>query len=146
MSLSTNVTAVQARQPVRELPFLLRVIWFFVLGWELAGAWILVAWALNLTILGLPLGLWMIDRVPQVLTLKMRPGAYVVDLKNGRSRFVAAKQPPLLIRAVYFVVFGWWVSLLWAALAWILCATIIGLPIGVLMLNGLPFVTTLHRS
>jgi uncharacterized membrane protein YccF (DUF307 family) len=145
MSAKSSATTYVQRQ-VREIPFLLRVIWFFVLGWELTGIWILIAWALNITVLGLPLGLWMIDRVPQVLTLKMRSGTYVVSVENGRSRFVAARQPPFIIRSLYFVLFGWWLSLIWAAVAWILCATIIGLPIGVVMLNTLPFITTLHRS
>ena len=143
--MSTTVTATKVK-PAREIPFLLRLIWFFVLGWELAGVWILIAWALNLSIIFLPLGLWMIDRVPQVLTLKARSGAYVTDVDDGRSRFLPANQPPFLIRAVYFILFGWWFSLIWAALAWVLCATIIFLPIGVPMLNALPFVTTLHRT
>ena len=143
MSTATVTTKVK---PVQEIPFLLRAIWFFVLGWEITGVWILIAWALNVTILFLPLGLWMIDRVPQVLTLKARPGAYVVDLENGRSQFLPAGQPNFLIRALYFIVIGWWFSLLWAALAWVLCATILFLPLGVPMLNALPFVTTLQRS
>jgi hypothetical protein len=143
MSTATVTTKVK---PVEEIPFLLRVIWFFVLGWEITGVWILIAWALNVTILFLPLGLWMIDRVPQVLTLKARPGAYVVDLKDGRSQFLPVSQPNFLIRALYFVLIGWWFSLLWAGLAWILCATILFLPLGVPMLNTLPFVTTLQRS
>lgn len=144
--MATTVTVGKGYQPVRQVPFLLRVIWFFVLGWELTGAWILVAWALNLTIIGLPLGIWMINRVPQVLTLKSRPGAWEIDLKNGKSRFVSAQQPPWLVRALYFLLIGWWLSLLWAGIAWLLCITIIGLPIGVLMLNGLPAVTTLQRG
>ena len=143
MSTATVTTKVK---PVQEIPFLLRVIWFFVLGWELTGVWILIAWALNVTILFLPLGLWMIDRVPQVLTLKARPGAYVVDLENGRSQFLPAGQPNFLIRALYFIVIGWWFSLLWAAFAWVLCATISFLPLGVPMLNALPFITPLQRS
>jgi uncharacterized membrane protein YccF (DUF307 family) len=146
LEMSTTIATTRVKEPVREFPFLLRVIWFFVLGWELAGVWILIAWALNITLIGLPIGLWMIDRVPQVLTLKTKPGAYVVDLKSGRAQFVATKQPSFIIRAVYFVLFGWWLSLLWAAVAWILCATILGLPLGVVMLNALPFVTTLHHS
>lgn len=141
--MATNVETTKFREPVREIPFVLRVIWFFLLGWELTGAWILIAWALNASIIGLPLGLWMIERVPQVLTLKARPGIYVVEGKNGRSRFIPAQNPPFLLRALYFILFGWWFSLLWAALAWLLCATIIGLPLGVLMLNALPEVTTL---
>jgi len=137
-----NVSLKMKRAP-QEIPFVLRALWFIFFGWELAGVWILVAWALNATIIGLPLGLWMIDWVPQVLTLKSRPGAYLVDVKNGRSQFYPAQNPPFLIRAIYFVLLGWWFSLLWAALAWLLCATIIGLPLGVLMLNALPKVTTL---
>jgi uncharacterized membrane protein YccF (DUF307 family) len=141
-----TTTVTKKVKPVGEIPFLIRVIWFFVLGWELTGVWILIAWALNVTILFLPVGLWMIDRVPQVLTLKARPGAYVVNLENGRSQFIPASQPNFLIRAIYFVFIGWWFSLLWAAIAWVLCATIIFLPVGVPMLNALPFVTTLQRS
>lgn len=144
--MTTTVAKTTVRQPVKQLPFLLRVIWFFVLGWELAGAWILVAWILNATIIGLPVGLWMINRVPQVLTLRAQPGAYEIDPATGKSRYVSAKQPPWLLRAAYFVLFGWWFSLLWAAVAWLLCITIIGLPLGVLMLNGLPAVTTLRKS
>ncbi|MCP4363128.1 MAG: YccF domain-containing protein [Chloroflexi bacterium] len=133
-------------QPAKQVPFLLRVIWFFLLGWELTGMWILIAWVLNVTIIGLPLGLWMLDRVPQVLTLKARPGGYMVSGDNGRAHYHAAPNPPFPVRALYFVLIGWWFSLLWAALGWLLCASIIGLPLGVLMLNKLPSVTTLHRS
>jgi len=139
-------TATKVYQPTRQLPFLLRVLWFFLLGWEITGVWIAIAWVLNVTIIGLPLGLWMIDRVPQVLTLKSRPGGYVVDLKNGRSHYKSAPNPPFLIRGLYFVLIGWWFSLLWAGAGWLLCASIIGLPLGVLMLNKLPAATTLHRS
>lgn len=128
---------------VRELPFIIRAIWFFVLGWELTAGWILVAWLLNVTVIGLPLGVWMLDRVPQVLTLKARPGAYI-SAKDGRKIFVNVKQPPFLLRALYFFVFGWWFSFIWAMLGWLLCLTIIGLPLGVIMLNTLPTVTTLQ--
>lgn len=134
------------RQPVKQLPFLLRVIWFFVLGWELTGIWILIAWILNATIIGLPLGLWMINRVPQVLTLKAQPGGYEIDVATGKSRYVSAEQPPWILRAAYFVLIGWWFSLVWAAVAWLLCVTVIGLPLGVLMLHGLPAATTLRKS
>ena len=144
--MTAALKAETVRQPVKQLPFILRVIWFFVLGWELAGAWILVAWILNATIIGLPLGLWMINRVPQVLTLKAQPGGYETDLATGKSRYVSAKQPPWLLRAGYFVLIGWWFSLVWAAVAWLLCVTIIGLPLGVLMLHALPEVTTLRSS
>lgn len=131
-------------EPVRELPFVVRALWFFIVGWELTGIWILVAWALNASILGLPFGLWMIDRVPQVLTLKARKGAFVTD--DMGSRYVGVKQNPFILRALYFIVVGWWFSLLWAALGWLLALSIIGLPLGIVMLNALPAVTTLQRG
>lgn len=146
MAQMEGVMKEKYAEPVREIPFLLRVIWFFILGWELAAAWIFIAWLLNATIIGLPLGLWMIDRIPQVLTLKARPGAYLVDGKSGDRIFVDAPQPPFLLRVVYFFLIGWWFSLIWSVLAWVLCATIIGLPLGIMMLNGLPTVTTLQRG
>ena len=131
---------------VKELPFILRAIWFFLLGWELTAIWIGVAWALNATIIGLPLGLWMIDRVPQVLTLKAQKGVYVGDgTEDGPRKFVAAEQLPFVLRAIYFVVIGWWFSLIWAFAGWALCLTIIGLPLGLIMLNRLPAATTLQR-
>ena len=127
--MTTDSTQMKLKENNPEMPFLLRAIWFFVFGWELTGIWILIAWALNASIIGLPLGLWMIDRVPQVLTLKARPGVMVTDKEDGRSQFFPASNVPFLIRAAYFVLFGWWFSLIWAAVAWLLCATIIGLPL-----------------
>ena len=50
-----------------------------------------------------------------------------------------------LIRLIYFMLIGWWFSLIWSLLAWLLCVSIIGLPFGVLMFNRLPGVTTLMR-
>ncbi len=144
--MTTDSVTMKMKENNPETPFVLRVIWFFVFGWELTGIWILVAWALNASIIGLPLGLWMIDRVPQVLTLKARPGLMVTDMKDGRSQFFPATNAPFLVRAAYFILFGWWFSLLWAVLAYLLCATIIGLPLGIMMLNGLPTVTTLAKS
>ena len=58
-----------------SIPFLIRVLYFFLFGWWATGVWILAAWFLNLTIVGLPLGLWMLNRVPQVLTLRVQATA-----------------------------------------------------------------------
>lgn len=130
---------------VRELPFLIRAVWFFLVGWHMTLVWVGVAWIVNLTIIGLPLGVWMIERVPQLLTLKSTGGSYNYQKDGG---VVYRSQPQLffLFRILYFIVFGWWVSLLWAIVAYLLCLSVIGLPFGVIMLNQLPFVTSLHRQ
>lgn len=136
---------------VREdpgLPFIIRVLWFFLVGWHVALYWILVAWLLNLTIIGMPLGVWMLNRVPLVLTLRMARGYNVVRARGDdivEWRYQDVSQRPWLIRLVYFLLIGWWFSLLWSLLAWLLCVSIIGLPFGVWMFNRLPEVTTLMR-
>lgn len=130
------------------MPFIIRVLWFFLIGWHVTLYWIVAAWVLNLTIIGMPLGVWMLNRVPLVLTLRM-PRGYSVAQADDRNvvewRYSNAPQRPFLVRLFYFVLIGWWFSLIWSLLAWLLCVTIIGLPFGVWMFNRLPEVTTLMR-
>ena len=132
-------------QKTNQTPFILRALWFILFGWHLAAGWIGIAWFFNVTIIGLPLGLWMLNRVPQVLTLKSLGGNIVINEKSGDAYYEAQKQPFILLRILYFIIFGWWVSLLWAAVGYLLCVSIVGLPIGLVMLNNLPLVTTLRR-
>lgn len=140
-----------AKTYVREepgVPFIIRVLWFFLIGWHVALYWIVAAWLFNLTIIGMPLGVWMLNRVPLVLTLRM-PRGYNVARARGDDivewRYQGVPQRPWLVRLVYFLLIGWWFSLLWSLLAWLLCVSIIGLPFGVWMFNRLPEVTTLMR-
>lgn len=142
--MSRTQTVVQ--EPA--IPFLLRVLYFFLFGWEAAGIWILIAWFLNLTIVGLPVGLWMLHRVPQVLTL--RPVKQVtVTSGQGEEAWTSVRglpQPAWPLRLVYFLLIGWWLSLLWALVAWVASVTIIGLPLAIWMFGRLPAVTTLMRT
>lgn len=129
-------------------PLLLRVLYFLLFGWWATGIWINAAWFLNVTIIGLPVGVWMLNRVPQVLTL--RPGKReVVTYQRGERieiRTADLSQRPWPIRLLYFLLVGWWLSWLWSNAAWIISATIIGLPMGIWMFNRLPALTTLMRT
>jgi uncharacterized membrane protein YccF (DUF307 family) len=140
----------QAQKEVQGagVPLLLRILYFLLFGWWFTGVWINAAWFLNATIIGLPLGLWMLNRVPQVLTL--HPSRHVV-LAERRGEQLELRtghlpQRPWPLRLVYFVLIGWWLSWLWANAAWIVSATIIGLPLGIWMFHRLPAVTTLMRT
>jgi uncharacterized membrane protein YccF (DUF307 family) len=116
---------------------LVRALWFLVVGWWVTPIVINVAWLLNVTILFIPLGIKLVNLVPTVLTLA-EPRT---EVESGSPR----EQTSLLIRAVYFVFVGWWLSFLWANAAAAIGATIIGLPITIWMLNRLPYVTSLYR-
>jgi uncharacterized membrane protein YccF (DUF307 family) len=116
--------------------FLVRALWFLLVGWWLTPIVVNVAWALNVTVLLIPLGIKLINLVPTALSLA-EPRSLSDDGGPG--------QRSLFLRAVYFVLVGWWFSFLWANAAAFFALTIIGLPIAFWMFNRLPFVTSLYR-
>ncbi|QLH84986.1 YccF domain-containing protein [Halosimplex pelagicum] len=126
---------------------LVRAVWFFCVGWWASGIWLTIAWVCNLTIIGLPLGLKMINKVPMVISLKKRTDTQVVTTTaEGTSvERTGPDQYSIPVRAVYFVLVGWWASALWMAAAWVVSLTIVGLPVAVMMYNKLPFVTSLYK-
>jgi uncharacterized membrane protein YccF (DUF307 family) len=121
---------------------ILRIVYFVVFGLWFSGIWAVIAWVFSVTIIGLPVGLWMLNRLPQVSTLQ--PARQnVVFTESGKAYLNDMKQHNFLLRALYFVFIGWWFSALWLALAWALSASIIGLPIAFWMINRTPGVMTL---
>ena len=127
-------------------PFWLRVLYFIFIGWWFSLLWINTAWALNAIIIGLPVGLWMINRTPQIITLKANPKVVITSATGDILNVSDVPQTGCLLRILYFVFIGWWFSFLWANVAWFLCAIIIGLPLGLWMLNRLPMATTLYQQ
>jgi len=130
---------VERRAPI----LILRVVWFIVVGWWLGGVLSAVAWFFNATIIGLPLGLWIINRLPTFITLRPQEQDLVMD---GGVMSYGKEQRPFLLRALYFVLVGWWLSALWMAAAYILVVSIIGIPFAFWMYGRVGAVTTLFRS
>jgi uncharacterized membrane protein YccF (DUF307 family) len=123
-----------------EVPLLARALWFILVGLWVGQLWLIMAWLLNLSVIGLPLGLWMLSRLPQVMTLRSTPIPRPAPVSLGQSTANFA------VRAVYFVLIGWWVSLLWMELAWLVAASMIGLPLSFLMFERVATVTTLAEA
>lgn len=119
-----------------------QILWFAFIGWWLGAIWVSVAWLLNLTVIGLPLGAAMLNNVPQVMALRGRRRVQV----SPTGEVSSAPQINFLIRALYFVLIGWWLSALWMVVAYALCMTIIGLPIGFWMFDRVPALVTLKRT
>ena len=123
---------------------LVRALYFILFGLWFSGIWAVVAWVLCVTIIGLPLGLWMLNRLPQVVTLRPSRNDLVV-MSTGRVIERDVPQPPFLLRAIYFLLIGWWLSAIWIAVAWALCASIVGMVIGFWMFDRVPALITLAR-
>ncbi len=137
-----------------------RAIYFVFIGWWL-GFWCLeIGFLLCFFIVTLPLGLVILNRLPQIMTLK--PSAKTVQTSvnvasamgaggmsnsvNVNVNVVDVQQRPFLLRAVYYIFVGCWVGYLWATIAYFFCLSILGLPLGIVMLNQLPVVLTLRRN
>lgn len=122
---------------VTQRSLLVRALWFLAIGWWATPIVINFAWLLTVTVVLAPIGIKLINLVPTVLTL--------AEPRTFTNPELARGQHSLVVRALYFVVIGWWLSFFWANLAALLAVTIIGLPIAIWMINRLPFVTSLYR-
>jgi len=54
-------------------------------------------------------------------------------------------QRSLLARALWFVAVGWWATPAVVNAAWFLCATVVGAPLGIKLINLVPTVLTLKE-
>jgi uncharacterized membrane protein YccF (DUF307 family) len=123
---------------------LLRALYFVLFGWWFSAIWAVVAWVLCVTVIGLPLGLYMLNRLPQVVTLKPSRGNLALS-SSGQIVEVAVRQRPFLLRALYFVLIGWWFSAIWLAIAWALHVSIVGMVVGFWMFNRTAAIVSLRR-
>jgi uncharacterized membrane protein YccF (DUF307 family) len=62
---STDFTGASPEQH----PLWIRAVWFLFVGWWLGAFYLSVAWGLCVILIGLPIGLWMFNRVGAVMTL-----------------------------------------------------------------------------
>ena len=77
-------TPVTITQQGRGTPFLIRAVWFLLIGWWLSGIVIAVGYVLCALIVTLPLGIYLLHRVPQVQTLRDRSTEFQTQVANGQ--------------------------------------------------------------
>ncbi|MCL4560576.1 MAG: YccF domain-containing protein [Chloroflexi bacterium] len=141
-----NTTVVNTRQ---NPGCLLQILWFAFIGWWLGQLWIVIAWILMVSIVGIPLGVMMLNVLPRVIALRGETRQVSVTTRPDGTivqRELPETQVNILVRAIYFIFVGWWLSAIWMEAAYALCLTIIGLPIGFLMFDLVPAVVSLKRT
>ena len=127
---------------------LVRALWFIFIGWWLTAIVSALAWAAMVTIIGLPLGIWMINRIPTVITLRPRTSSATSTPTSWAgivTHDMHEEQPHWVVRGLWFVFFGWWLSAIAMGIGWVLIVLIITLPIGLMIYNRIPFIASLYR-
>jgi uncharacterized membrane protein YccF (DUF307 family) len=127
---------------------LLQLLWFAFIGWWLGQAWMVVAWILMVTIIGIPFGVMMLNKLPKVIALRESPHEIKVRTRRDgslTSQEIEPEQVNIVLRALYFILIGWWLSALWMEAAYALCMSVIGLPIGFWMFDLVPAIVSLKR-
>jgi uncharacterized membrane protein YccF (DUF307 family) len=123
---------------------LIQLLWFVLVGWWLGQLWIAVAWFFAATIIGIPLAVVMFNKLPDIIALR-GTDTFTVTYYGNRAVVTGTPQYPLIWRALYYILIGWWLTGLWVEFAYLLCLTVIGLPIGFWMFDRVPAVLSLRR-
>ncbi|NLE76227.1 MAG: YccF domain-containing protein [Chloroflexi bacterium] len=126
---------------------LIQLLWFFFVGAWLGQAWVVIAWVLMVTIVGIPVAVKMLNALPQIVALRGQGQPLTVRTVGNNLQILpgSPQQAPLLLRALYFLLIGWWFSAIWMEAAFLLCATVVGLPLGFWMFDRVPAIVSLHR-
>jgi uncharacterized membrane protein YccF (DUF307 family) len=125
-----------------------RFVWWLLIGWWASGLVVGLAWISLVTIVRIPLGIWLINHLPSVLTLRPRTRHWTMGQDAAGNTVISERGRPQVawpLRGLWFVLVGWWASGLWMAAAWLIQLTVIGLPLSLLMFNRTPFVASLYR-
>ena len=126
---------------------LLELLWFIFIGWWLGQAAIAVAYVCMVTIIGIPIGIAILNNLPMIIALRPASADLVVSATPGGQTVVTGRpQLPFVVRALWFIVFGWWLAALWIEAAYFLCAIVIGLPFAFWMFDRVAAVLTLRQG
>ena len=125
-----------------------RLLYFIFVGWWLSGLCIVISYVLMATIIGIPVGVAILNRLPHLTSLRPRSQGMQVT-STGDTLVVnfqkGAPQRKWIVRAAYFILVGWWLVAAYLVLAWV--GTVLTLGWGALVFyNPVPALLTLHRN
>ena len=123
---------------------LIQLLWFLLVGWWAGQLWIAVAWFLAATVIGIPLAVAMFNKLPNIIALR-GSDTYSVSYNGNRAVVSDTPQYSILLRALWYLLVGWWLTGVWVEVGYVLCATVIGMPIGFWMFDKVPAVLSLRR-
>lgn len=88
------------------------------------------------------------NRIPQVVTLKLDNTRYTVATGADGNTVVTAEripQRPFWQRALWYLLVGWWATVTWLYVAWLLSVIVVGMPLAFPMFGFTGKLLTLKR-
>jgi uncharacterized membrane protein YccF (DUF307 family) len=119
---------------------LVQILWFVFIGWWLGSFAVTVAYFFFLLIVTIPLGIAILNNIPMIMALR-QPDRLITPYGEVR-----VPQHPFLVRALWFIVVGWWLAAIALSVGYALCMTIIGMPLGFWIFDRVPELLTLRRD
>ncbi|MGH2343889.1 MAG: zinc-ribbon domain-containing protein, partial [Chloroflexota bacterium] len=95
-------------------PLALRAAWYVVAGVVCTLLWIVAAWLVLISVVGRTIAARMLERTPAILTAHIagsRPPAWMTTPVPYRPPYPAPRPPTSPGRVLYFLLIGWWASL-----------------------------------
>ena len=140
VNVNVNASAPGPIQVQRKTGCLMQLVYFVFIGWWLGALAIVVAYALFVLVITIPLGVKIINRIPYLMALREPP-----QMMTPWGQ-VQVPQRNIILRTLWFLLVGWWTAALWMSLAYLLCLTIIGMPAGFWMFDKTPALLTLRKT
>lgn len=128
-------------------PFLIRIIWFVLIGWWLGALFIAAGYLFTGLLVTIPIGWWFLNRIGRAMTLMpARVDTLTVSTATGSDLLIRKpKQIFWPIRVIYTFLIGLWIGGIWLTVAYVLCLTILLMPLGLWMINRAPAMITLEQ-
>jgi uncharacterized membrane protein YccF (DUF307 family) len=147
VNVNVAMPSIHMSMQSSSLPFALRAIWFVCVGWWLSGLFIVAGYLCLLSFVLMPVGFWILNRIPQAQTLRARNRSMATEFRDGAIHFTESNAPqyPWYARLVYLVFVGWWAGLAWLWVAWFFGILILTLPLSIWMIDRTPGVITLQK-
>ncbi len=127
--------------------FFVRALWFLVIGWWLSAFFIVAGYVLVASIILLPMGLWMLNRIPQAQTLRPRTREFTTQFRDNAIVFTEGRkqQTAWCLRLLYLPA-GLVLGAVWLVAAWLLGLAVSGLPLSIMVVDRAPTVITLQQN
>jgi len=119
---------------------LIQILWFVFIGWWLGSFAVVAAYVMFLLIVTIPIGIAILNNIPMIMALRQP------DRLVSAYGAMTVPQHNSLLRALWFIFVGWWLAGIALTVGYLLCMTIIGLPLGFVLFDWVPALLTLRRS